>query len=142
MSIDTTKQIKKVTYNGTEIPFAGGSSSSETATVNITTTYNEDMTIEFGTVVVIWETVEGLKCSDSYDIDSSFSLSGVLINSIVYLVYYGGSWNDYYTKPISISGMAEVSCPNIDTNNVPFPVCAFKVLNSSASIDIFFSRYS
>jgi len=28
MSIDTTKQIKKVTYNGTEISLAGGSSSS------------------------------------------------------------------------------------------------------------------
>lgn len=38
MALNTTKQIKSVTYNGTEIPLAGGSSSSgETTSVTFQT---------------------------------------------------------------------------------------------------------
>lgn len=146
MSLNTTKQIKSVTYNGTEIPLAVGSSSSgETATVNINLTYDEGMYVENGIVVAIWETTEGMKCSDLYDISSNFTLSGVLINSKVFLVYHVVSGNNYYiekNKYINSSGITEILVPNIDDNDSYCPVYAFEVLNSSASITVFLGRYS
>ena len=142
MSLNTQKQIKSVTYNGTEIPLVGGSSSSgETATVNIKLTYDEELYVENGIVAVIWETADGLKCSDLYDIESSFTLSGVLINSKVYLVYHIQSGNNYYIKKIDGSGITEILVPNVDDNNEPFPIYAFEVLNSSVSIKVYLGRY-
>lgn len=120
----------------------GSPSTGETTTVNVNLTYNEEIYVEDGTVIAIWETTEGIKCSDAYDISLNFTLSGVLINSKVFLVYHTASGNNYYIKKINSSGITGISVPNIDDNDSNYPVYAFEVLNSSASITVFLGRYS
>lgn len=79
MSIDTTKQIKKVTYNGTEIPLAGSSSSSsETTQVTINGHGLERV------CALIYQTSNNKTIYDiTYDTTESFVLNNVLLNGII-----------------------------------------------------------
>lgn len=83
MSLNTTKQIKSVTYNGTEIPLAVGSSSSgETTSVTFQTDpENLDLWIS-----VLYQTANNeYKFNNDYVSTESFTLQNVLIGGIIFV---------------------------------------------------------
>lgn len=83
MSLDTTKQIKSVTYNGTEIPLVGGSSSSgETTSVSFEA---GSTNIEIP-IAILYQTTNGeYKFNIDYASTENFVLQNVLIGGIIYI---------------------------------------------------------
>ena len=110
MSLNTTKQIKSVTYNGTEIPLAGGSSSSgETATVQISTLGGLERIC-----ALMYQTLNNKAIYNvEHDTTEAFTLNDILLNGIICF------FNDPATEPnyLAFDSASSYGIEVLSTNN-------------------------
>ena len=84
MSLDTTKSIKSITYNGTEIPLAGGSSSSSSKITHVAISNDSDnYEIPIGIMYQIGEN-EYEFSNDYASTDSVINLN-VLVGGMIFI---------------------------------------------------------
>lgn len=132
MSIDITKQIKSVTYNGTEIPLANGNSSSdETATVQIS---------GGGRLVricaLMYQTLNNeVIYNVEHDTAEAFTLNNVLLNGII-CIFNDPTEKTFYLAfdPTSSYGIEALSTKNSVSADADPGYRMFKVIEKNARL--------
>lgn len=137
MALNTEKQIKSVTYNGTEIPLAAGSSSSsETTSVSFEA---GSTNIEIP-IAILYQTTNGeYKFNIDHASTENFTLQNVLIGGIIYMYIdplNESSIDGYFTG----QNVDEISVSwdgHGDSSNQHFTV--WKITGNSAKIKYYVS---
>lgn len=84
MSLDTTKSVKSITYNGTEIPLAGGNSSGSNKITNVTiNTDSDNSELPIGIIYQIGE--NEYKFSNDYGSTDGVIHLNVLIGGMIFI---------------------------------------------------------